>query len=111
VTPSLKVTGSDIWFQRFLSPDHCRLFDASTLAETSLAAGAFWSIESRRDRGADHPKLGSVIAEIVAESFDGMLVLGVRGSDATRYHNVVLFRPEGYWRDLVDRAHPPTRTA
>jgi hypothetical protein len=99
-----------LWIQRFQSPRRLVLLDAGTFRENSLAAAAFWRVESQRDRELAYARLGPRLAAIASERFDGMIVPGVRSADEP-YFNVVLFRPEPVWRDLLDCATRPSRAA
>jgi hypothetical protein len=99
-----------LWIQRFRSPRLLVLLDAGTFHEHSLAAAAFWRVESQRDRGLAYARLGPRLAAIASVRFDGMIVPGVRSADEP-YFNVVLFHPEPVWRDLLDCAICPSRAA
>jgi hypothetical protein len=98
--------GRSLWIQRFTALGSLAFFDARTLSDDSFAAGVFWVIEQQRDRTKGPSPLGARVGEIVGETFDGMIVPGVRG-DTQLYSNIILFRPQDRWRTLVDLGSSP----
>jgi hypothetical protein len=99
--------GCRLWIQRFQLLPELRMADARELAIDSLAAAAFWLIESGRDRSLAPPRLGERIGHLIGTEYNGLIVPGVRGEPNELYWNAVVFRPDDGWLQLVDRSAEP----
>jgi hypothetical protein len=105
-----------LWIQRFRMLPQLRMADARQLPIDSPAAAVFYFIESGRDRLTDSPRLGQRLGLVIGQKYDGLLVPGVRGNEilpmvkgdsGELYWNAVIFRPDDWWRDLVDSSFEP----
>jgi len=100
--------GVELWCQEFSLPSSVMLFDGRGLACSSLTAATFWLVEQQRDHDRGPPALGARIADLVKLNFDGMIVPGVRATDAL-YSNVIVFEPETSWKTFVATSMSPRR--
>ena len=98
-----------LWIRQFQFPvpTNFRIADARNFTRDSFSAAVFWFIEHGRERGSPPPQLGARLGEIIAGKFDGLIVPGVRGDSEALYRNVVVFRPEECWHELVDENAQP----
>ncbi len=88
-----------------------RIADLSHLSTDDLISTVFWCAEMCGLEGyGDRPyRFSQIIAELVAERFDGMRVPGVRGEPGHHYRNIVLFHQLEGWPNWIDPARPPYR--
>jgi hypothetical protein len=98
----------ELWVREFDIPlRELRVVDLTRLSVDSFEAAVLFL--SERDRGLDKTgaefRFSRLVAKIVADRFDGMLVPGVRGDSEVIYSNLVLFRPGDAWREW--QASPP----
>jgi hypothetical protein len=77
--------GCKVWIQRFYILPELRVADARHLSIDSLAAVAFWLIESGRERSLAPPKLGQRLGNLIGATYDGLIVPGVRGGPNKLY--------------------------
>ncbi len=103
--------GCTLWIQRFQIVPELRMADARELPIDSFAAAVFWLIESGRDRSLTPPRLGRRFGQIIGTEYDGLVVPGVRGEPNELYWNAVVFRPEDWWRRLVNRSTQPEKAS
>lgn len=99
--------GCTLWIQRFRIRPEFRMADARELAIDSLAAAMFWVVESGREHASPPPMLGQRVGQIIAVTFDGLIVPGVRGEPNELYWNAVVFHPSDRWLQLVDKTARP----
>jgi hypothetical protein len=76
----------------------------------SVIASACWFAELAAEKGDPTFAFSQFVAALVSDGFDGMRVPGVRGTDAVRYTNVVMFSHER-WLEWIDTSTGPTRLA
>jgi hypothetical protein len=96
--------GNELYLQAYKIPlQQLRIADFTDAALDPLLNGVFEIAESCmvEGRGPDSYDFSQFVAELVAGSFDGMMVPGVRGDRALRYSSVVIFRPHPRWREWV----------
>ena len=100
------VRPGEVWLQRFTIPVTLRIADFSQTPEDHLLTSAFSIAEDcmlDEQGGLPTYDFSNLLASVVAEHFDGMLVPGVRGQRGKqRYRNVVIFRYHDDWRDWLD---------
>jgi hypothetical protein len=99
--------GPNIWVQSYtLKLDGLRVADFRPPVETLLNHVFWWTETASEDRGTGF-RFSQFVAGRVAESFDGMIVPGVRGDESTRYDNIVVFRPDDRWRGWLTEGSNP----
>jgi hypothetical protein len=100
------------WVQRFvITPQARGIADLTMVDPASVIASACWFAELAAKVGEPTFAFSQFVAALVSDGFDGMRVPGVRGTDAARYTNVVMFSPAERWRDWIDTSTVPTRLA
>ena len=108
------ITGSGpLWVQRFVLPtDQLVIADFSSLRADDFASKVFWFAELAGNDGvAVQFSFSQLVAASVGQHFDGMRVPGVRGSNDTRYSNIVVFRAEARWKQWLATGSPPMKSA
>ena len=99
-----------IWVQRFIITPQARgIADLTMVDPASVIASTCWFAELAAPDGEPTFAFSQFVAALVSDGFDGMRVPGVRGTDAVRYTNVVMFSPAERWRDWIDTSTGPTR--
>ncbi len=98
-----------LWIQRFSLPlDRLLVADFSSLDQDDFLSKVFWFAElaGNADVGFTF-RFSQLVASIVSQRFDGMLVPGVRGQKDCHYSNVVLFRPVKWksWLETDGKPH------
>jgi hypothetical protein len=104
--PSSPIT----WVQQFLVPfQELRIADLRSPEANAdqILAAVMWNAELAGEEGQPSQQFSRLVASIVSEQFDGMLVSGVRGDAALLYSNLVIFNPGESWRSWLS-PHPPT---
>ena len=102
---------ADVWVQRFSIPlaDLCIADLRSPEARSDqLLAALMWLAELSGEQGHPTQNFSRLVASLVSETFDGMLVSGVRGDDNFLYSNIVMFAPGEAWRSWLS-CEPPSR--
>ena len=92
---------TDVWVQRFQIPlAGLRIVDLRSPEARSdqLLASLMWFAELAGTEGYPCQEFSRLVASMVAELFDGMLVFGVRGDHGLLYSNLVMFEPGETWR-------------
>jgi hypothetical protein len=77
--------------------------------EDHFLTGVFFIAEecNVERRGRSNYIFSQIVAQLVADHFDGMLVPGVRGNRDARYNNVVVFQPGGDWEAWLEPRSEP----
>lgn len=94
----------DVWVQEFRIPvAELRIADLGSPESDldQLLAAVMWIAELAGADGHPSQKFSRLIASMVAEHFDGMLVPGVRGNESTLYRNLVILCPGEAWRNWL----------
>jgi hypothetical protein len=103
--------GELVFVQRFLIPtDSARLLDLSQAEDGEFLNDVLFFAEIASNDVRSHASLlyTQILAELASEAnFDGLIVRGVRGDDAVRYCNVVIFAPSAVWRTWCDQRWIP----
>lgn len=100
---------ADVWVQRFDIPlAGLRVADLRSPEARSdqLLAVLMWFAELAGAEGHPSQEFSRLVASLVAEIFDGMLVSGVRGDDGLLYSNLVMFEPGDTWRTWLSSDLP-----
>jgi RES domain len=87
--------GKTPWVIRSVIPiGTLRIADFTDLPIDSLATAVFEQAETCNvlGRGSGSYSFSQMVAEIVGERFDGMMIPGTRGETGSHYKNIVLFR-------------------
>jgi len=108
------ISGSgQLWVQQFLLPtDQLAIADFSSLSADDFASKAFWFAELAGNAGvAVQLCFSQLLGSLVQQRFDGMRVPGVRGSNETRYSNIVVFRAEARWKSWLATDCRPVQAA
>ena len=77
--------------------------------EHFLAHVFLWAERCNYQDGSDSYDFSQIVARLVSEKFDGMVVPGVRGVAGSTYSNIVLFKPhepEGRWMEWLEDSEP-----
>jgi hypothetical protein len=101
--------GQATWIQEFaVNQAYLRVVDTRLSADLAFTNQVFWFAESCDSHVANgKPTFSQLIAQLVSELFDGMLVRGVRGTPGAHYSNIVVFRPLDAWRKLLVSGSSP----
>ena len=88
-----------------------RIADFCGLPADHLLTAAFARAElcNVPGRGPANYVFSQAVGTLVAESFDGMRIPGVRGEPGAHYTNLVLFGHRAEWPSWTDPANPPHR--
>jgi len=102
----------EAWVQPYILPANgVRIADFSDLAHDSFLTCVFSKAEECNVEGRETKKrttieeaylFSNLVASVVSQSFDGMLVPGVRAKDGSWYRNVVMFSQHLEWRNWLD---------
>lgn len=97
--------GSNFYVARYAPIEALELVDLSAPNIHSALHHAF----DRAERPTNDYEPGQLLAEVVRDlGIDGMIVPGVRGTIATRYTNVVVFRNQE-WVSWIDSTYLPAK--
>jgi hypothetical protein len=100
---------ADVWVQRFEIPlADLRVVDLRSpkVRSDPLVGSVMWAADLAGDDGQPSQDFTRLVASIVAEAFDGMLLSGVRGDSTFLYSNLVLFRPGDTWPNWLSSELP-----
>jgi hypothetical protein len=65
----------------------------------------FWFTELANKDMSPGFIFSQTIAQIIRESFEAMIVPGVRGNDEYKYNNIVIFQPKK-WKEWLEKKDP-----
>jgi hypothetical protein len=104
--------GKSLYLQRFIIPGTVNLGDFRDLDEVDFLNDAFMFAEMANRDPVSHATMlfTQVLASLVSERFDGMIVPGVMGDVSTRYCNIVIFESAA-WRMWLDPRWPSPTVA
>ncbi|MFY9610318.1 MAG: RES family NAD+ phosphorylase [Blastocatellia bacterium] len=109
VTREVKPGLNNTWLQSYtLRCDRLRIADFRPPVKPLVNHVFWWTETASEDRGTRF-LFSQFVADLVEQFFDGMIVPGVRGDGSLQYFNVVVFRPNEYWRDWLTEGSMPKR--
>lgn len=100
---------ADVWVQQFdipLAGIHVADLRSPEGREDQLLAAMMWFAELAGQDGYPNQDFSRLVASLVAEKFDGMLVSGVRGDQSLIYCNLVIFEPGDIWHNWLSSNLP-----
>jgi len=93
------------YIQRYMLPaDQLHVADLTRIPPDHFMSQVFSKAEECNVEGRGLPgyNFSQIIAELVADNFDGMRVPGVHGVPNERYSNIIIFRPFPDWPNWLE---------
>jgi hypothetical protein len=98
-----------IWVQNYiLPPTNLKIADLrkENISLSPFINCVFWFTEFANKDGNPTFIFSQTVAQIVKNSFEAMIVPGVRGTDEYKYNNIVIFEPKSIWMDWIENKDP-----